>query len=233
MGSSCSGGESLFEALRDLSAKKPVVAQFGTVAASAAYIAGLGTDHIVSRGNTITGSVGVLAQWPEVSELLDKLGIKFNEVKSGVLKASPSPFKPMDEPSRQVMQATIDDGFQWFLGLVENRRGIKPGDVPGLVEGRIFSGREALTHKLVDEIGGEREAIKWLEEKRGLPADLRIVDWKPERESPWGLSSAARSLGAGIFGAGTESLTRLLARDPAISTLGLDGLVSVWHPAER
>ena len=120
-GGTTTGGEGLYEALRELSAKKPVVAQFGTVAASAAYIAGLGTDHIVSRGNTITGSIGVLAQWPEISELMNKLGIKFNEVKSGVLKASPSPFKPMDEPSRAVMQATIDDGFQWFRETLRPR----------------------------------------------------------------------------------------------------------------
>ena len=232
-GGTTAGGESLYEALRELAEKKPVVAQFGTVAASAAYIAGLGTDHIVSRGNTITGSVGVLAQWPEVSELLGKLGVKMNEVKSGVLKASPSPFKPMDEGSRQVMQASIDDGFRWFLGLVETRRGIKAADVPGLVDGRIYSGREALTHKLVDEIGGEKEAVKWLEDKRGLAKDLKVVDWKPEREGVWGLTSAVKGLILGMAGLGTESLAQWIAQTPALSTLGLDGLVSVWHPAEK
>ena len=81
--------------------KKPVVAQFGTVAASAGYIVGLGTDHIVTRGNTITGSVGVLIQWPEVSQALDKLGVKFNEIKSGDLKAVPSPFEPLSEEGQQ------------------------------------------------------------------------------------------------------------------------------------
>lgn len=233
-GGTTTGGEALYEGLRELAAQKPIVAQFGTVAASAAYIAGLGTDHIVARGNTITGSVGVLAQWPEISELMGKLGVRFNEVKSGVLKASPSPFKPMDEPSREVMQATIDDGFRWFLNLVETRRGIKPADVPGLVDGRIFSGREALTHRLVDEIGGEREAVKWLADKQGLPADIQVVDWKPKAQSPWGLSSMASQLGAGILGTlGMDNLVRNLARDPALSTLGLDGLVSVWQPGEK
>ena len=71
--------------------------QIGTVATSAAYIAGLATDHIVARGNTITGSVGVIFQWAEVSQLLDKLGVKMNEIKSGPLKANPSPFQPLDE----------------------------------------------------------------------------------------------------------------------------------------
>ena len=232
-GGTTAGGESLYEALRELAEKKPIVAQFGTVAASAAYIAGLGTDHIVSRGNTITGSVGVLAQWPEVSELLGKLGVKMNEVKSGVLKASPSPFKPMDEGSRQVMQASIDDGFRWFLGLVETRRGIRASDVPGLVDGRIYSGREALTHKLVDEIGGENEAVKWLEDKRGLTKDLKVVDWKPEREGAWGLTSAIAGLFRGMLGLGPEILSDWVNQTPALATLGLDGLVSVWHPAEK
>src|SRR5262245_52820261 len=107
-GGTTTGGESLYEALRDVASKKPVVAQFGTVAASAGYIVGLGTDHIVARGNTITGSIGVLAQWPEVSGLMDKLGVKFNEVKSGELKASPNPFEPASEGARKVMQETID-----------------------------------------------------------------------------------------------------------------------------
>ncbi len=114
------GRRSLFTALRELAKKKPVVAQFGTVAASAGYIVGLGTDYIVARGNTITGSVGVLAQWPEVSELLDKLGVKFNEVKSGELKAAPNPFEPATEGARRVMQEMIDDGFRWFISLVED-----------------------------------------------------------------------------------------------------------------
>jgi len=232
-GGTTTGGEGLYEALRELSEKKPVVAQFGTVAASAAYIAGLGTDHIVSRGNTITGSVGVLAQWPEVSQLMDKLGIRFNEVKSGELKASPSPFKPMDERSRQVMQDTIDDSFKWFQGLVESRRGIKAADVPGLLDGRIYSGREALTHKLVDEIGGEREAVKWLEEKRGVAEDLKIVNWTPDRDNLWGLSPSSGGVWGAIFGPDVSRLTAVLARDPAISTLGLDGLISVWHPGEK
>ena len=88
-GGTTTGGEALFAALREVAKKKPVVAQFGTVAASAGYIVGLGADHIVTRANTITGSVGVLIQWPEVSQALDKLGVKFNEIKSGDLKAVP------------------------------------------------------------------------------------------------------------------------------------------------
>ena len=185
-GGTTTGGEALYEALRKLSAKKPVVSQFGTVAASAAYITGLGTDHIVSRGNTITGSVGVIFQWAEVAQLLDKLGVKVNEIKTGPLKANPSMFAPIDDPGRREAEAMVQDGFRWFLSLVTSRRGIATAEVPGLEQGRVFSGREALGYKLVDEIGGETEAVRWLEETRGVKRDLRIVDWKPRSDYEWG-----------------------------------------------
>ena len=232
-GGTTTGGEALYEGLRELSKKKPVVAQFGTVAASAAYIAGLGTDHIVSRGNSITGSIGVILQWPEVHELLGKLGVKVNEVKSGVLKATPSPFEPMSEGSRKVVEGMIADGFKWFLDLVETRRGIKTADIPGLVEGRIFSGREAFEKKLVDEIGGEEEAVRWLKDVKKVNKDAKVVDWKPESTSSYGFSSMASSLARNVAGAGIADLAGLLMRDRAIPATGLDGMLSVWHPSDK
>ena len=233
-GGTTTGGESLYLALRDVAEKKPVVAQFGTVAASAGYIVGLGTDHIVARGNSITGSVGVLAQWPEVSEMLGKLGVRFNEVKSGALKASPNPFEPASEEARKVMQETIDDGFRWFLSLVEARRGIVAGNVDGLTEGRIYSGRQALALRLVDEIGGEAEAVRWLETTRNVTKDLKVVDWKPASQSAWGsvTGRAAQAAGA-VLAAAVGNLLEVAAATPNLGGLGLDGLVSVWQPAEN
>ncbi len=232
-GGTTTGGEAIYEELRLIAATKPVVGQFGTVAASAGYIVGLGTDHIVSRGNTITGSVGVLMQWPEVSEMLGKIGVKMNEVKSGSLKASPSPFAPADAPSLAVAKDMIDESFRWFSALVETRRGIKLADVPGLEQGRIFSGRDALKHKLVDEIGGEAEAKRWLEEKRGLDKDLKVIDWKPATDSPWGLASAMSAAAGNLFGARGREVAEILSRAPAFATLGLDGMLSVWQPPEN
>jgi protease-4 len=209
------------------------VAQFGTVAASAGYIVGLATDHIVARGNTITGSVGVIVQWPEFVQLMDKLGVKMNEVKSGPLKASPSPFEPLNEGGRKVAEGMVNDGFKWFLGLVEARRYVKPADVPGLLDGRIFSGREALEAKLVDQIGGEEEAIRWLKDVKNVDKDAKVVDWKPEASSGYGFAGlASRALGQ-LFGPGMAHLTDLILGDRSISPLGLDGLVSVWHPSEK
>ncbi len=230
-GGTTTGGEALFGALRDLSKKKPVVAQFGTVAASAGYIVGLGADYIVSRANTITGSVGVLIQWPEVSQMLDKLGVKVNEIKSGTLKAVPSPFAPLDAQGEEVTKSMIEEGFHWFLSLVETRRHIKPDQIPGLVQGRVFTGREALGLKLVDAIGGEDEAVDWLQRTRNVDKDAKVVDWKPQTPGSWGLFSSLGSFARGLFG--QSALGQMLARDPGLSTLGLDGLVSVWHPSEN
>ena len=96
-GGTTTGGEALYEQLRLVAKDRPVVAVFGTMATSAAYMSGVAADHIVARGNTITGSVGVIMQWAEVSSMMDKLGIEMNEVKSGNLKAVPSPFAKLDE----------------------------------------------------------------------------------------------------------------------------------------
>jgi protease-4 len=230
-GGTTTGGEALFGALRELAKKKPVVAQFGTIAASAGYIVGLGADYIVSRANTITGSVGVLIQWPEVSQMLDKIGVKVNEIKSGDLKAVPSPFEPLNEEGKVVTKSMIDEGFKWFLSLVEARRNIKPADIPGLVQGRVFTGREALDFKLVDEIGGEDQAVDWLRKTRHVDTSAKVVDWKPESAGGFGFWSSLGQAAGGLLG--QSYLGRMLARDPGLSTLGLDGLVSVWHPSEN
>jgi protease-4 len=227
------GGEALFEALRDLAKSKPLVAQFGTVATSAAYIAGLATDQIVARGNTITGSVGVIFQWPEFSQLLEKLGIKVNEIKSGPLKANPSPFQPLDESGKAAAQQMVAESQRWFVNLVRARRGIDTSKVAGLEEGRVFSGRDALNHKLIDLIGGEAEVVKYLEDQRGVPKGLKVVDWKVSRDSDWSLVRLATQALARATGiAALEELAGLVGSD-RLASLRLDGLVSVWHGTER
>ncbi|MBN9248519.1 MAG: signal peptide peptidase SppA, partial [Hyphomicrobium sp.] len=232
-GGTTTGGEALYEGIRTLAQKKPVVAQFGTVAASAAYIAGLATDHIVARGNSITGSVGVIVQWPEVVQLLDKIGVKMNEIKSGPLKASPSPFEPLDDASKKVAEGMVADGFKWFVGLVETRRGVKAADIPGLLEGRIFSGREALEAKLVDQLGGEDDAVNWLKEKKNVPPTAKVTDWKPGNTGTYGFAGMSAGIVGWLFGSAAGDAANFLLRDRMISTLGLDGLLSVWHPSEK
>jgi protease-4 len=231
-GGTTAGGEALFEALRDLAKKKPVVAQFGTIATSAAYIAGLATDRIVARGNTITGSVGVIFQWPEFSQLLERIGIKVNEIKSGPLKANPSPFQPLDEAGRSATEEMVAESQRWFVNLVRTRRGIDTKSVPGLEQGRVFSGRDALGHRLVDQIGGEEEVVKYLEEQRSVPKGLKVVDWKVSRDDDWSFMRFSTFALARLTGIrGLEEIARI--GNDRLAGMRLDGLLSIWHGAER
>ena len=232
-GGTTAGGEALFEALRELAKTKPVVAQFGTIATSAAYIAGLATDQIVARGNTITGSVGVIFQWAEFTGLLEKIGIRVNEIKSGPLKANPSPFQPLDAAGRAATEEMVADSQRWFLDLVRTRRSIDTKNVPGLEQGRVFSGRDALNHKLIDQIGGEAEVVKYLEERRNVPKGLKIVDWKVGRDADWSLLRFASMTLARITGISALNDVARAMSDDRLAGLRLDGLLSIWHGAER
>ena len=227
-GGTTTGGEAMYDSIRQLAKKKPVVAVCGTIATSAAYIVALATDRIFVYGNTITGSVGVLFQWADVTDLLHTLGIKVEEVKSGPLKAVPSPFEPTDEKTRQMTAEMVQDAKLWFFGLGEKRRGVAPNSVPGLTDGRIYSGRQAVDLKLVDQIGDEQAAVDWLSKERQVPKGLKIVDWKPESESSGLFGWLSQSL-AGAFGLPAEKIADAVGQ--ISSTLKLDGLVSVWHPS--
>ena len=226
-GGTTTGGEAMYDAVRRLAEKKPVVAVCGTLATSAAYIVAIATDRIFVYGNTITGSVGVIFQWAEVTELLHTLGIKVEEVKSGPLKAVPSPFEPMDQRGRELTEEMVQEAKTWFVDLVAERRKIEPNSVPGLTEGRIYSGRQAVELKLADQIGDEETAMSWLRTERDVPAGLNVVDWKPKAESGGLFGWLIRSM-ADAFGISTGTIAGLVGQ--VMSTLKLDGLVSVWHP---
>jgi protease-4 len=227
-GGTTTGGEAMYDAIRRLAEKKPVVAVCGTLATSAAYIVALATDRIFVYGNTITGSVGVLFQWADVTELLHTLGIKVEEVKSGPLKAVPSPFEPVDEKTRALSEEMVQEAKTWFVNLVAERRKIDPSAIPGLTDGRIYSGRQAVDFKLVDQIGDERDAKTWLSKERNVSSGLKIVDWKPQEESSGLLGWLIHST-ASLAGVSVEKIAGFLGQVTA--TLKLDGLVSVWHPA--
>lgn len=230
-GGTTTGGEALFEVIRETAEKKPVVAVFGTIATSAAYLVGVASDHIVARGNSITGSVGVILQWAEVTDLLAKLGVKVEAIKSGPLKAVPSPFEPLDKDARALTKEMVEESERWFRELVAERRNIDPETVPGLVAGRIYSGRQALEYRLIDQIGGEQDARRWLEEEHGVSRDLDILDWKQEEEEGFGFFGSAARLLTGLLGISEGSVRILLAPLDAARSVQLDGLVSLWHPS--
>ena len=147
-GGTTAGGEQIFDEVRRLATEKPVVAQVGTLAASAGYMIASATDHIVARKSSIVGSIGVLVQFPDVTGLMDKLGIKLEEVKSSPLKAEPSPFNPTTDEERAMVAQLILDSYDWFVGIVDERRPLSRAEVTALADGSIFTGRQALTNKL-------------------------------------------------------------------------------------
>lgn len=211
------GGEELFLELRALADRKPVAALIGTLGTSAAYMAALGTDRIFSRQGSMTGSIGVILQTTEIFGLLESLGITTESVKSGPLKAVPSPFEPMSPEGREATRAVIMDVFDVFVDLVAERRSLGREEALRLADGRIYTGRQAVGLGLVDEIGGDKEARAWLATERGISLKLPVRDLDPPREfSPW------------------RSLVSLVSQKTVFSeTLTLDGLVSLWHPELR
>lgn len=170
------GGEALYTRLRDVAEEKPVVAVLGQLATSAAYMTALGTDHVISREGTVTGSIGVLLQSADVTDLLEKLGIKPQIVKSSPLKAQPNPLETFTPEAREVTREVVLDIYGSFVDLVAERRGLERAAVLELADGRVFTGRQALAEGLVDALGGEDEARSWLAEAHGLDRTLPLRD---------------------------------------------------------
>ncbi|NNM71175.1 signal peptide peptidase SppA [Enterovirga aerilata] len=225
-GGTTSGSEELFQGIRALAAKKPTVAFVDGVAASGAYITAMGADRIVARETALVGSIGVLFQYPEFSGVLGKLGVSVEQIKSGPLKAEPSGFHPTTPEARAAIQSVVNDTFGWFKGLVAERRGISGGALDTVSDGRVFSARQGLPLRLVDQLGTERDAIAWLEREKGVPSDLPVRDWRPRSERSFSLWSLA-ALGADL--AGLDELAATL-RSASTDAAKLDGLLAVWQP---
>lgn len=227
-GGTTAGSEAIYEKIRTIGKDRPIVAVMNTVAASGGYITAIAADHIVARGNTITGSVGVIFQWTQVQELLGTLGIKMQERKSGNLKAEPNMFSEPSEQALAVTDEMIKDSFVWFTDLVKERRKLTPAQMVLISDGRVFTGRQALTARLIDKVGGEEDARAWLNTEHKISTDLQALDWEPEPAPATG--------NLGIFG--LKALASWLGLSSTISaidnqTVRLDGLLVLWHPNLR
>jgi len=176
------GSEAIYEQVRRIAKKKPVVAVLGEIAASGGYIAAISADHIIARGNTITGSIGVILEYPNVTDLLARLGVSMETVRSSELKAEGSPFRKTSPQGRAVEKLLIDDSYAWFRDLVARRRNLSGQNLNAVTDGRVFTGRIALKLGLIDEIGGPEKARAYLESlgrlKAGLPIDLYALEYK-------------------------------------------------------
>jgi protease-4 len=227
-GGTTAGGEAIFDAIRKLAADKPVVAQVGTLAASAGYMIASATDHIVARQSSIVGSIGVLIQFPNFSQFMERNGIIYESIKSSALKAEPSPFNETTPDERAMIGRLISDSYDWFVDLVAERRKLPRGDVLKLADGSVFTGRQGLANKLVDALGGEEAALAWLK-TRDIDGSLNVIEWKSDVETgPWSLL-----LGKADQGLGASALVSEILRQTLGDTVFLDGLVSVWQPSAR
>jgi protease-4 len=225
-GGTTTGSEMLHNELRKLAKKKPVVAVVRNVAASGAYIAAIGADRIFVQGNSLIGSIGVLAEVRSLYKGLDMLGLKVEEIKSTPLKNAPNEFEPTSDAARAAMAALIEDSYGWFKGLVKERRNLTEAELAKVSDGRVFTGRQAIPLKLADAFGGETEAIEWLETEKGVAKKLPIRDWKKKTTfDRAGLFSLAS---AGASAAGLPILAKILD-DAEWRRPNLDGLLAIWQ----
>ena len=173
-GGTVGDSQEIYSAINRLKSKGcKVIASFGNVSASGGVYIGVAADKIVANPGTITGSIGVIIRGNNISELLSKIGIKFETVKSGLFKDILSPDKPLSEEGRELLQNLIDESYEQFTNAVSEGRGIPVEDVKKFADGRIFTGSQAKELGLVDEIGDEYKA-------REIAAEMTNTDLKIE-----------------------------------------------------
>ena len=177
-GGTTAGSEQLYDSLSRLRDKKPVVIVVDSLAASGAYITALAGDHIVAQQTSLVGSIGVLFQYPNFAELLDKIGVKVEGVKSSPLKAAPNGFEPTSPEATAALESIIKDSYAWFKNLVQDRRHLSDSELQTVSDGRVFTGHQAIGLKLIDELGDERTALAWLAKEKNVDAKLPVRDYE-------------------------------------------------------
>ncbi|WP_298260910.1 signal peptide peptidase SppA [Bradyrhizobium sp.] len=232
-GGTTAGSEQLYDSLTRLKAKKPLVVVVEGLAASGGYITAIAADHIVAQQSSLVGSIGVLFQFPNFSELLKTIGVKVEEVKSTPLKAAPNGFEPTSPEARAALDALVKDSYAWFRGLVKQRRGMDDAQLEKVSDGRVFTGRQAIDLKLIDQLGDEKAAIAWLVAQKGVKADLPVNDYKlaPRFGDLTFLRTAASIT---LDALGLSAVARQIEQTgmtQAADRLGLDGMLALWHPA--
>jgi len=232
-GGTTAGSEQLYDALVRLKAKKPLVVVVEGLAASGGYITAIAADHIVAQQSSLVGSIGVLFQYPNFTELLKTVGVKVEEVKSSPLKAAPNGFEPTSPEARAALDSLVKDSYAWFRGLVKERRAMDDALLEKVADGRVFTGRQAVELKLIDQLGDEKTAVAWLVAQKGVKADLPVKDFKlSPRFGDLTFLRTAASVALDALGlSGIARQVEQAGVAQAIDRLGLDGMLALWHPA--
>jgi protease IV len=233
-GGTTAGSEQLFDALGRVRAQKPIAVVVDSMAASGAYITALAGDYIVAKQTSLVGSIGVLFEYPNFTDLLDKIGVKMESIKSTPLKAAPNGFEPTSPEARAAIQSIILDSYAWFKGLVQDRRHMTDQQLAAVDDGRVFTGHQGLGLKLIDQIGDEGAAKDWLNKDKKISASLQVRDYELHGrldDLPFLHAAAMAALNA----LGLDSWARRLAEldgAGALARFNLDGLLALWQPAD-
>jgi len=161
--------------------KKPIIASMGGVAASGGYYIALGADTIIANPGTATGSIGVIMSYPVIGELMDKIGVQYETIKSGKLKDSGSLFRNLTEEERVYFQELIDDLHSQFEMVVSQERQIPIKEIAKYATGRVYSGKQAVNAGLIDILGTFEDAVHLAAQKAGYLDTPEIV-YPPEEK---------------------------------------------------
>jgi len=230
-GGTTAGSEQLFDSLRALQAKKPMVVVVDGLAASGAYIAAIAGDHIIAQDTSLVGSIGVLFQFPNFTGVLKTVGIQVEEVKSSPLKAAPNGFEPTSPAARAALEAIVLDSYAWFKDLVKKRRNMDDAQLAAVDDGRVFTGRQSVPLRLIDQLGNEKTALAWLEKEKKVPASTPVRDYALEpRFSELSFLHVAALTFAAVGLSDVAHRIEAWSGVQAIERLNLDGLLALWHP---
>ena len=182
-GGGVAASQEIYEKVRKISkfSDKPIIASMGGVAASGGYYIALGADTIMANPGTATGSIGVIMSYPIIGEMIDKMGIQYETIKSGSLKDSGSPFRNITSEERKYFQGLIDDLHGQFLSVVAKERNIPMDQAAELANGQVYSGKQAVENGLIDMLGTFEDAVLLAAREAGHVEEPEIV-YPPEEK---------------------------------------------------
>ena len=186
-GGSTAASQEIYREIQKTTAKKKVIASMGNVAASGGYYVAMAANKVVANPGTLTGSIGVILEVSNVKELLHKIGVSMEAVKSGPYKDIGSPTRDMKPEERVILEEVIGSVHQQFINVVIKGRGISREQVARIADGRIFSGEQAKTLGLIDELGSFEDAVETAKKMAGIKGDVKLIYPEKKRLSFWDL----------------------------------------------
>ncbi len=170
--------QEIYEEIKKAVSKKKVVVSMGSAAASGGYYISAPASRIIANPGTLTGSIGVIMEIPNIEGLMNKVGVKTEVIKSGSHKDIASVFRTMGKDERAILQGVIDDVHKQFVEVIVEGRKMSPEDVRKIADGRVFTGRQALAIGLVDELGNLEDAIRVAARLAGIKGEPNVVSKK-------------------------------------------------------